>query len=163
MKTRTGWTAALAGLWPEPIRRALAAMGRDAQEGTDEIRLRCGRPLMIGKGTEDFYLCADGRLQKTPEGALAVSAETIERVFAAACQYSVYAYEEEMRQGFITLKGGYRLGLSGKVTARNGKICALSHCTGLCVRIMREVKGCADRILPLVQAGEKKISWNATF
>ena len=35
MKTRTGWTAALAGLWPEPIRRALAAMGRDAQEGTD--------------------------------------------------------------------------------------------------------------------------------
>lgn len=154
MKTRTGWTAALAGLWPEPIRRALAAMGRDAQEGTDEIRLRCGRPLMIGKGTEDFYLFADGRLQKTPEGALTVSAETIERVFAAACQYSVYAYEEEMRQGFITLKGGYRLGLSGKVTARNGKICALSHCTGLCVRIMREVKGCADRILPLVQAGE---------
>ena len=36
MKTKAGWNAALAGLWPEPIRRALAAMGREAQEGTDE-------------------------------------------------------------------------------------------------------------------------------
>lgn len=29
--------------------------------------------------------------------------------------YSLYAYENELRQGFVTVEGGHRVGVAGKV------------------------------------------------
>lgn len=158
MKTTPGWTTDLTGLWPPRLARALSALPPEELKKVDEIRVRAARPLMVCRGGSDAFVAPDGTLCKTPDKALTVQPEEIKHLFAAACQHSVYAYEEEMRQGFITLKGGYRLGLSGRVAVSGGRVAALSHCAGICVRIMRELKGCADGVLSFVRSGDQVCS-----
>ena len=75
-----------------------------------------------------------------------------------ACEHSLYAYENELRQGFLTVRGGYRIGLSGQVHARDGEILSIPYCSGLCVRLMRQHVGCADGLIPWITSGGKAYS-----
>ena len=151
MQKKPEWTMDLQGLWPPTVAKALSALPPETMAEVDEVRMRCGRPLMISCGTGDVFVKSNGQISKTPDGGLVIAPEEIKHLFQAACQHSVYAYEEEIRQGFLTLKGGYRLGLAGRITVRDGKVAALSHCAGACIRIMRELKGCADEAMRMVR------------
>ena len=62
--------------------------------------------------------------------------------------YSLYAFAEEIRQGFLTIEGGHRIGFCGKAVMEDGKIKTLHPISSLNIRIAREVKGCADHIFP---------------
>ena len=64
--------------------------------------------------------------------------------------YSLYAFAEEIRQGFLTIEGGHRIGFCGKAVMEDGKIKTLHPISSLNIRIAREVKGCADHILSLI-------------
>lgn len=156
MQKKPKWMMDLQGLWPPRIARALSMLPIETLESVDEIRVRCRRPLMICCHTGDLFIQNNGQTSKNPENSLLVMQEEIQSIFQAACQHSVYAYEEEMRQGFLTLKGGYRLGLAGRLTVRRGSIAALSHCAGFCIRIMRELKGSADKAIRIVRP-EKQV------
>ncbi len=147
MQKKPKWMTDLQELWPPTVAKALLALPMETMAAVDEVRMRCGRPLMISCGTGDVFVKSNGQTSKTPDGSLRMTQEEIKYLFQAACQHSVYAYEEEIRQGFLTLKGGYRLGLAGRITVKDGKVAALSHCAGACVRIMRELKGCADEAM----------------
>ena len=61
--------------------------------------------------------------------------------------YSMYACEDELRNGFITLKGGHRVGIAGEVVTENGKIKTMKNISSFNIRISRERKGCADRLV----------------
>jgi len=61
---------------------------------------------------------------------------------------SIYAFEEEIKNGFITIKGGHRVGISGKVTTDRGRVKTIKHITSLNIRIAREITGAADRVMP---------------
>jgi stage III sporulation protein AA len=65
-------------------------------------------------------------------------------------QSSLYAAEEEMKQGFLTLPGGHRVGITGEALLKNGEIQTLKHVSGLNVRITREIQGKAVEILPML-------------
>ena len=151
MQKKPEWMMDLQRLWPPTVAKALSALPLETMAEIDEVRMRCGRPLMISCGTGDVFVKSNGQTSKTPDGSLVIAPEEIKHLFQAACQHSVYAYEEEIRQGFLTLKGGYRLGLAGRITVRDGKVAALSHCGGACIRIMRELKGCADEAMRVVR------------
>jgi len=73
-------------------------------------------------------------------------AETVERI----SQYSLYAMEEELRMGYITLPGGHRVGVVGKTVVEDGSIRTIRPISGLNIRISRAVKGCGDKILPQI-------------
>lgn len=62
--------------------------------------------------------------------------------------YSLYAYEEEMKQGFITIQGGHRIGLAGKVIMEKDMIKSMKYISFINVRLSHQMKGCADGILP---------------
>lgn len=62
--------------------------------------------------------------------------------------HSLYAYEEELRQGFFTIQGGHRIGVTGKVVLEQGMIKTMKYLSFLNVRIAHEIRGCADGILP---------------
>ena len=72
-----------------------------------------------------------------------VSSEDVKEMMAYLCQYSLYAYENELRQGFLTIRGGHRVGISGQVVMEDGRIRSVSHITSLNLRVARDVKGCA--------------------
>ena len=70
--------------------------------------------------------------------------ETLEYISS----FSLYAYEDEIRQGFITVQGGHRIGLAGKVVVENGIVKCIKHISFINIRMSHEKKGCGKRILP---------------
>ena len=85
--------------------------------------------------------------RKTP-ACVRISREDVEETLQCAVRYSLYAYEEELRQGFLTVQGGHRIGVSGRVVLERGEVKTIQPVTFLNIRISHEVKGCADKILP---------------
>ena len=114
-----------------------------------EIRLRLGRPLNVV--TEDGDLWVGARGSGTPEEAVCCGSEDIERSVQLVTRASVYAWEDELAQGFCTLPGGHRAGLCGRVIRRGGRITGQKAFGSLNLRIARAVPGAADPLLPLLR------------
>lgn len=107
-----------------------------------EIRLRAGRPSVSVNVFGGMKTCS-----------AAFSAEEIADCFAEMCRYSVYSFEEEIAQGFITLDGGHRVGICGTAVTKNGRITSLKDISGLNIRIAHQVYGCADELYERVFSG----------
>lgn len=74
----------------------------------------------------------------------------VEIVAEALCGHSLYARRDEVRQGFVTLRGGHRLGLCGSVQMHAGEPFSLSTPSSLCLRIAGQWKGAAGAVYPLL-------------
>jgi len=64
------------------------------------------------------------------------------------CGHSLYAYDAEIRNGFVTIAGGHRVGICGRVTLDGGQIKTIKHISGLSIRVARQVLGAADAVMP---------------
>ena len=109
-----------------------------------EIKIRIGKPLMI--------LCDEGEiiLRESAKGVYIITEADLREMMEYISNYSLYAYEDEMRQGYITIEGGHRIGLCGQVIVENGQVKNLRHISSINVRVSHEVKGCADKVLPYI-------------
>ena len=104
-----------------------------------EIKLRIGKPLIIiYRGKE--------RMWKD----VIVTKEEIKETLEYISNYSLYAYEHELKQGFITIEGGHRVGMAGQVIMEEGTIKNLKYISSINLRISHEVKNCADKIFPYI-------------
>lgn len=120
----------------------------------EEIRIRMGRPLQLVMDGGDSFIAPDGSLTPEPEGAALATPDDLARTFQLMARGSVYAWEEELRGGFLTLEGGHRVGLCGRAVTEEGKIRTLKQIASLNLRIAREVVGAADPLLPrIIRAG----------
>lgn len=79
----------------------------------------------------------------------------IKEMLGYISNYSLYAYENEMRQGYITIEGGHRIGLCGQVIVEKGQVKNLRYVSSINVRVSHEVKGCADKLLPYVSNSQE--------
>lgn len=113
----------------------------------EEIRLRAGRPLLAIMKDRDAALTAEGRLSGCLEEGVIISESLLSRVLQLLSQGSVYAWEEEFRQGFLTLPGGHRVGLAGRAVIESGRVKTIRPVTALNFRVSREVAGAADPII----------------
>lgn len=116
----------------------------------EEIRLKVGRPLLLRLVRGETFVTARGSLTEQATEAYRVSAAEVSRIINLACGASLYAFEEEVRNGYITLEGGHRLGLAGRAVVEGGSIRTLRHISGLNFRVAREVRGSAAALLPFV-------------
>ena len=123
-------------LFPKPYQEAVTRLLAEKSECIEELRLRTGQKLSwTGKGRE---LCLPD------PGLPPISAATLEEIVDRASGHAAYAVEEQLRQGFLTLPGGHRLGLCGSASVERGAIRALRAYQALNLRIARERPGCAD-------------------
>ena len=130
---------------PLTIRSALERM--QLLEEMQEIRLRIGRPIGITMNGAEQWLCANGTRTSQLEQALIVTDRTLQDTFQAICEYSVYHYTKELTEGFITIKGGNRVGIAGTAVYKEGKLSQLKSISSLNIRIARSVPGCAISLL----------------
>ncbi len=119
-------------------------------ERLTELRLRINEPLILKYDNREFFLGRVGYLTEKREEAYIVSAEDIRDTVEYISNYSLYAYEDEVRQGFITISGGHRVGLAGKVTIDAGRIKNVKYITFINIRLSHEVKGCAKKVIPYI-------------
>ncbi|MGN1166258.1 MAG: stage III sporulation protein AA [Lachnospiraceae bacterium] len=113
-------------------------------EKLQEIRLRAGKPLLLMYQGEELV---PGR--ELGEGYI-VSKEEIDAVLEYISRYSLYAFEEEMKQGFITIEGGHRVGIAGQAIIDKGEIQNLRYIASVNIRMSHEILGCADGLFPAI-------------
>ena len=81
--------------------------------------------------------------------------EELKNMMQKISNYSLYAYEEDIRQGFITIKGGHRIGIAGECVMDGGKIKTIRNISSLNIRICREIKGCSKKVMKYIYDGNK--------
>ncbi|MGN0794864.1 MAG: stage III sporulation protein AA [Aristaeellaceae bacterium] len=118
----------LSPCFPEEIRSELALMQRGELR---ELRVRAERPTMLVTATRTAAV--DWR----------PGAQQLDALIEALSGHSLYARTEETGQGFLTLRGGHRMGLCGRVVMRGGRA-ALAEVGSVCLRIASEWPGAAD-------------------
>lgn len=114
-----------------------------------EIVLRAERPLCIYQGEKMFYITESGFLTDTvhADGLVMTSAKDIETTVLRLCDYSIYAFQNEINSGFITISGGVRVGICGKAVMNNNALTNVRDVSTLNFRIARDVRGCAIPLL----------------
>lgn len=123
-------------------------------ERLQEIRLRVHRPVILYTGKREYFLNSSGTVTEEREDAVCMDRQALEAVLKNICQDSFYAFEDELKQGFLTMAGGHRVGVSGQaVLNENGKIRTIKNISFINIRIAHQIKGSADGILPLVYDG----------
>lgn len=148
--SETGLDAEIVNICPPSVRTILGKMPSCSLSGVQEFRLRQDRPLGVLIREQDWFLCSGGELTRDPLAAYVVTKTDIERVFQNITRHSVYALEEELRNGYITVGGGHRIGFTGEAVVLNGKVKTLKNIACLNLRVAREVQGCSTAILPWI-------------
>ena len=110
-------------------------------EPLQEIRLRTGQPLFLISAGQEIMPKQDGRHYQ-------VTREDIRETLQYISHYSLYAYENEIKQGFITIEGGHRVGMTGKAIIEQEKVKNIKHISSINIRVSHEITGCADQIIP---------------
>lgn len=113
-----------------------------------EIRLRMNGPLLIIYGNKEAFITEEAKLVENPTKAVVVTKNEIRETMEYISNYSLYAFEEEIKQGFITISGGHRIGIAGKIIIEDDIIKGMKHISFINIRLAHQVKGCADPVLP---------------
>jgi stage III sporulation protein AA len=115
-----------------------------------EIRLRINAPLLVVYSNQEAFISEEGKLVNSPSRGMLITRNEIRETMEYISNYSLYAFEEEIKQGFITISGGHRIGIAGKIIIEEDVIKGMKHISFINVRLAHQVKGCADRVLPYI-------------
>lgn len=139
----------IAKLFPAHIRQALLAAHLDMEQ-LYEIRLRVNAPLILIYQGKEYFLTKDGEFSREESRGCFVKAEDLKETMEYVSSYSMYAFEEEIRQGFITIQGGHRVGIAGKTVLEGDRIKSVKYISYMNLRLSHQIKGCASPILPYI-------------
>ncbi len=143
-----------ANYFPTALRELICNLPLKTLNSISEIRLRTNRPISITLNGENVFLAKTGHIcYLSQQGLYKPCASEIEEIFVNMCEHSVYAYSEQIKQGYITLKNGCRAGLAASAVYENGKITNFSHISSINIRIAAEVIGCALPIAGVLSGG----------
>lgn len=108
------------------------------EDAVQEIRIKSGKPVILNLSYGEKVL--DYR----------TTSEDLKFMMGKVSNYSLYAFEEEIKQGYITLKGGHRVGLAGECVISNGEVRTIKNISSLNIRICREIIGSSNKIMNLI-------------
>lgn len=125
----------------------------------EEIRLRSQKPLILNANNKDyFYNLNSNKLDTKMDNPYIVSKEDVEQTFQIICKYSIHSFMDDIKKGFITLRGGHRVGLVGKVIVEDGQVKNIKHISSLNIRVSREIIGCSNKVLPHIIKGDNQVN-----
>lgn len=100
-----------------------------------EIRVKVGKPLnIVLDNTETIF-------------NYVIRREDVKAIIQKISNYSLYAFEEDIRQGYITIQGGHRVGLAGQCVIEDNSIKTIRNITSLNIRVCREIVGCSNSLM----------------
>ncbi|GAA0346004.1 stage III sporulation protein AA [Bacillus carboniphilus] len=128
---------------PRNIAEQITRIPQQVQKEMEEIRIRVDRPIEI---------CVNGTASFLPYYS---TAEDALHLLDKISHFSMYTLEEELKRGYITIEGGHRVGLAGKVILEGGKVKAIRDISSFNIRIARETIGIANPWIPYLYNQEK--------
>ena len=130
---------------PESMRDRIEKLPAQTLQQLEEIRIRTNTDTLLISGGREYSL-RDGD---------EITAEVLEEILNRLLDYSYYAYEEELSRGYITIEGGHRVGICGRVTLESGQVHLIKDVSSLNIRRSREITGASEKILGAVLSPAK--------
>ncbi len=135
--------AEVAAVLPIPLMKLLDGLNEREWMRVEELRLRRGYPMSV--------LLSDG---ERPVGGAAITERDLRDVLESASRASVHTVLEQAKRGFITLRGGHRIGLCGTVNRQEGETRSLRYLSSLSIRVARAVEGQANGLISGITENE---------
>lgn len=153
MMASNRWEEELLPVFPPGKRALLTSMPDPVKNTLEEIRVRVGMPVSLLYRNEKGLL-EDGAVEYLhDEESSIMTFEDCKALFMNITDHSVYAFETELNSGYITLRGGYRVGMAGKTIYSNGSW-RLTNSTFFNFRISRQVRGAAQNLIKYIVDAE---------
>lgn len=118
------------------------------EEKAIEIRIRLHKPIIIKLRDIDIIIQYN------------VTENEMTYILEKICENSIYAYKNQICQGYITINGGHRVGITGSCVIENGRVINQKYISSLNFRIAREIKGCSTSILNQIINKENNTIYN---
>ncbi|MGM0751423.1 MAG: stage III sporulation protein AA [Bacillota bacterium] len=125
-------------LLPSTISDKVLSLPQDLIDRIEEIRVRTNRVLEVTARGKPYFL------------SYTVTEEDSEQLINKLSGHSFYTLEEELKRGYITIEGGHRVGLAGKVILEGGVVKGIRHLSSFNIRIARQKLGIAQSLFPYV-------------
>lgn len=135
---------------PNNLVGMISTVSRAQLADLTEIRLRINQPLLLVLGNRDIIISPMGKAVEDYNESYLCNQDDIHKTLQLISKNSLYAFEHEIKMGFLTIDGGHRIGLAGQAIMDDRDVKSLKNITCLNIRIAREVKGCADLIMPYI-------------
>lgn len=113
------------------------------KDSIQEIRIKVNKPIIINLPRKEVIL------------NIVTTLDDIKQILVRVSNYSLYAYEEEIKQGYITIKGGHRIGIAGECVLAQGEVRTIRNISSLNIRICREVKGCSNEVMNFISKNDR--------
>lgn len=132
--------------FPEKIKNVIEENLADLN--LEEIRIRNNKPIILKSSNQEklirYYPNSDEMMT----------------ILQLICENSIYTYQKQIAEGFVTLKGGHRVGLSGSCVMEKGEVINISYISSFNFRISRQIIGCSKNALKYILDMNKKIVKN---
>ena len=121
-----------AAVLPGSLRRAILALPTEKRGQVEEVRLRAGQELTVLMSGREFGC------------GVTVEQEDLEALCNLVTEFSRYAAVETLRQGYLTIRGGCRVGFCGTAVIKDGAVMNMKEFSSAVIRIAREKHGIAE-------------------
>lgn len=118
--------------FPEEMKQKIK---QNLLENLEEIRIRTNKPIILKSGQAEKQIL------------FSVTPDTVLQILQKICENSIYSYQNQICNGYITLKGGHRVGVTGNAIMKDGQIINLSYISSLNFRIARQIFNCSNQAL----------------
>ncbi|WP_446899352.1 stage III sporulation protein AA [Clostridium sp. LBM24168] len=137
-------TKEILNILPEKLKREVREFSDSYN--LQEIRIKIGKPLIVQLGSKEI-LC-----KYNP------TSEDLNTIVKRMSNYSIYAFEEEIRRGYITVNGGHRIGICGRCVIDKNEVKTIKDISSLNIRICREIPGCSNKLMKFILDGDNVIN-----
>ena len=136
--------------FPEKLKREINMLSDNNKDINylEEIRLRVNKNVILKLSNSEIIL------------DYIINKEEILEVLSNICDNSIYTYQEQICNGFITIKGGHRVGLTGSTIIKDGKIVNITNISSLNFRIAKQVIDCSKKVLEFVINYDDNLVYN---
>jgi len=106
--------------------------------------------LLVVYDNKEYFLTEQSELSRCGENSYLITKNELKETMEYISNYSLYAFEEELKQGFLTITGGHRVGIAGKTVLEENRLKSIKHISFINIRLSHQIKGCANKVIPLI-------------
>lgn len=121
--------------FPSNIKTILETELQDKKDIIEEIRIRVQKPIILKFNLSEKIV------------RYIISQEEILNILQHVCENSIYSYQSQIAEGFVTVTGGHRVGISGSCVIEKGKVININYINSLNFRISKQILGCSENLL----------------
>lgn len=130
------------------VRQAFENVNEDIFGLAEEVRIRLNKPMYLKAGEKEWFVNEKGICKF--DMAYIPKRDDMRETMELISRHSAYAFEDEIRQGFIPLPKGVRVGICGKAVLEGGHIKTIKNISGFNFRIPREIIGCSKNVIDFI-------------